>query len=185
MRVIVIGAGAVGGTIGARLHQAGYDVALVARGPHGTAIRNHGLVLATPHERVTLAIPVHPHPREITWRDDDVAVLATKSQDTEAAARHLVAAAGPDVPVVSAQNGVTNEATLSRWFAHVHGMCVMVPTDGGSTSKRLQPGADVETGYLNGEIALTAPSSGAAAPPNAGFRPWSGGRPQTAPVPAT
>jgi len=61
-------------------------------------------------------------------------VLATKSQDTEPAAGDLVAAAGPDVPVVSAQNGVTNEATLSRWFAHVHGMCVMLP------SAHLEPG---------------------------------------------
>jgi 2-dehydropantoate 2-reductase len=137
MRVVVIGAGAVGGTMGARLHLAGYDVALVARGPHGEAIRDHGLVLATPHEQVTLAIPVHAHPREVTWRQGDIVVLATKSQDTEAAARDLVSAAGPDVPVVSAQNGVANEATLSRWFAHVHAMCVMLPT------AHLEPGVVV------------------------------------------
>jgi 2-dehydropantoate 2-reductase len=137
MRVVVIGAGAVGGTMGARLHQSGYDVTLVARGTHGDAIRDRGLVLATPHERVTLAIPVHAHPRDVTWRDDDVVVLATKSQDTEAAARDLVSAAGPDIPVVSAQNGVANERTLSRWFARVHAMCVLMPTE------HLEPGVVV------------------------------------------
>jgi 2-dehydropantoate 2-reductase len=137
MRVVVIGAGAVGGTIGARLHQAGHDVVLVARGPHGEAVRDHGLVLATPQEQVTLPIPVHAHPREVAWRDEDVVVLATKSQDTEGAARDLVSTAGPDVPVVSAQNGVANESTLSRWFAHVHGMCVMLPT------AHLEPGVVV------------------------------------------
>ena len=62
MRIVVLGAGGIGGTIGARLHQGGYDVALVARGPHGEAIREHGLVFATPEERVTLAIPVYADP---------------------------------------------------------------------------------------------------------------------------
>jgi 2-dehydropantoate 2-reductase len=56
-----------------------------------------------------------------------VVVLAAKSQDTEAAARDLYAAAG-QVPVVAAQNGVANERTLARWSDRVHGMCVMMPT---------------------------------------------------------
>jgi 2-dehydropantoate 2-reductase len=125
--MVVLGAGGIGGTIGARLHQAGYDVALVARGAHGETIRRQGLTFVTPEEQVTLHIPAYSHPDELTWRDDDVVVLAAKSQDTEAAARDLVAAAGP-VPVVSAQNGVANERTLARWFEGVHGMCVMMPT---------------------------------------------------------
>ena len=137
MRVVVIGAGAIGGTIGARLHQSGHDVALVARGRHGDAIREHGLTFATPHERVTLPIPTYARPADLDWRDGDVVVLATKSQDTEAAARDLVTAAGPDVPIVSAQNGVANEGALSRWFGDVHGMCVMMPT------AHLEPGVVV------------------------------------------
>jgi 2-dehydropantoate 2-reductase len=128
VRVVVIGAGAIGGTIGARLHQSGYDVALVARGAHGRAVADRGLTFATPEERVTLRIPTYARPDELTWTAGDVVVLATKSQDTEAAALDLVRAAGPGVPVVSAQNGVANERALSRWFAHVHGMCVMMPT---------------------------------------------------------
>jgi 2-dehydropantoate 2-reductase len=127
VRVVILGAGGIGGSIGARLHQSGYDVALVARGAHGEVIREHGLTFATPEERVTLPIPAYSHPREITWRDDDVVVVAAKSQDTEAAARDLATTAG-DVPVVSAQNGVANERTLARWFGDVHGMCVMMPT---------------------------------------------------------
>ena len=127
MRVVVLGAGGIGGSIGARLHQGGYDVALVARGRHGEAIRERGLIFETPEERVTLRIPTYAHPRDVAWSDDDVVVLAAKSQDTEAAARDLCAAAGR-VPVVSAQNGVANERTLARWFDQVHGMCVMMPT---------------------------------------------------------
>jgi 2-dehydropantoate 2-reductase len=127
VRVVVLGAGGIGGTIGARLHQAGYAVALIARGAHGEVVRERGLTLESPEERVTLRIPAYERPGDLDWRDDDVVVLAAKSQDTEAAARELAAAAG-DVPVVSAQNGVANERTLARWFSGVHGMCVMMPT---------------------------------------------------------
>ncbi|HEX4686748.1 MAG TPA: ketopantoate reductase C-terminal domain-containing protein, partial [Nocardioides sp.] len=81
----------------------------------------------TPEERVTLRIPAYARPSEVTWQEGDVVVLAAMSQDTEAAARDLYAAAG-DIPVVSAQNGVANERTLARWFGQVHGMCVMMPT---------------------------------------------------------
>jgi 2-dehydropantoate 2-reductase len=134
MRMVVLGAGGIGGSIGARLHQSGHDVALIARGAHGEAIRERGLTFAAPGERVTLRIPVYADPAEVTWTPDDVVVLAVKSQDTETAARALVAAAGPDVPVVAAQNGVANERTLARWFGHVHGLCVMMPTE------HLEPG---------------------------------------------
>lgn len=136
MRVVVLGAGGIGGSIGARLHQAGYDVALIARGAHGQAIRDRGLTFVTPEERVTLRIPAYSHPSALTWRDDDVVLVAAKSQDTEAAGRDLAAAAGR-VPVVSAQNGVANERTLARWFGDVHGMCVMMPT------AHLEPGVVV------------------------------------------
>ena len=137
VRVVVIGAGGIGGTIVARLFQSGYDVALLARGPHGEAIRERGLTFVTPEERVTLGIPAYARPADLDWTSDDVVVLATKSQDTEAAARDLVAAAGPGVPVVSAQNGVANERVLARWFEHVHGIWVMMPTT------HLEPGVVV------------------------------------------
>jgi 2-dehydropantoate 2-reductase len=137
VRIVVLGAGGIGGTIAARLHQNGYDVALIARGAHGDAIREHGLTFATPEGRATLRIPAYAEPGEVAWTGDDIVVLAVKSQDSEAAARTLAAAAGPDVPVVSAQNGVSNERTLTRWFARVHGLCVMMPTE------HLEPGVVV------------------------------------------
>ena len=76
MRIVVLGAGGIGGSIGARLHQSGYDVALIARGAHGAAIRQRGLTFATPQERVILPIPVHDDPSGLTWTPDDVVVLA-------------------------------------------------------------------------------------------------------------
>ena len=148
MRFVVLGAGGIGATIGGRLHQSGHDVALIARGAHGEALRVRGLTLASPGERVRLDIPTYLHPREVAWHRGDVVVLAAKSQDTAAAARDLVAAAGPSTPVVVAQNGVANERLLARWFDHVHGVCVMCPT------AHLEPGvvfahSDPVTGILD------------------------------------
>lgn len=137
MRFIVYGAGAIGGTIGARLHQSRHDVELIARGAHADALQRDGLRLETPGDTVTLAIPTRTGPEQIEWDTGDVVVLAVKSQDTAEAAQRLALAAGTDVAVVAAQNGVANERTLSRWFGRVYGMCVMCP------ATNLRPGAVV------------------------------------------
>ena len=48
MRFVIYGAGGIGGTIGARLFQQGEAVALIARGAHLAALREHGLRLVAP-----------------------------------------------------------------------------------------------------------------------------------------
>ena len=57
MRFVVVGAGAIGGAVGGRLFEQGYDVTLVARGDHGRALRS-GLVLEAPDGTATLPVPV-------------------------------------------------------------------------------------------------------------------------------
>ena len=133
MRYVIYGAGAIGGTIGAKLAQAGRDVALITRGAHLEACRTTGLTLRTPDETITLQIPAFASPAEIDWSGDEVVILAMKSQDTLAALEALRDAAG-DVPVVCAQNGVTNERTAARVFSRVYGMVVWMP------STHLEPG---------------------------------------------
>jgi 2-dehydropantoate 2-reductase len=128
VRFLVYGAGAIGGVIGGRLHEHGHDVVLIARGPHYEAIRAHGLRLESPDAQIVLATPVVDDPRRIDFRDDDVVVLAMKSQDTDAALRHLVAVDRPEIPIVCAQNGVANERAAARHFRNVYGMTVMCPT---------------------------------------------------------
>jgi 2-dehydropantoate 2-reductase len=127
MRIVIIGAGAIGGVIGGRLYQHGFDTALVARGPHLERIRQHGLRVEDPDQTVNLDVPVYGHVAEITWQDGDIAVIATKSQDTAAVLDALVPVAPPDLPVVCAQNGVDNERQALRRFGHVYGVHVMCP----------------------------------------------------------
>ena len=126
-RYVVHGAGAVGGTIGARLHESGHAVVLIARGEHLEALRRDGLRYGDAERTRTLTIPAVGHPSEIDWRDDDVVVLAVKSQDTDGALADLMAAAPASITVVCAQNGVENERRALRCFAEVVGMCVMLP----------------------------------------------------------
>ncbi|MCW0211816.1 MAG: ketopantoate reductase family protein [Pseudonocardia sp.] len=133
MRYVVIGAGAVGGTIGVRLAEAGRDVVLVARGAHLAAIRERGLRLDEPGRSRAVRLPTAAAVSEVDWRADDVALLCTKTQDTPPLLDALYAVA-PDVPVVCVQNGVENERLVAERFAHVLGICVMMPTE------HLEPG---------------------------------------------
>jgi 2-dehydropantoate 2-reductase len=123
---VIYGAGAIGGSIGARLHQAGREVTLICRGAHLEAIRKDGLMLRTPDQAAALRVSVVGSPLEIEWRGDEVVLLTMKSQDTEAALQALRAVAG-DVPVVCAQNGVANERMAARVFSRAYAMLVVLP----------------------------------------------------------
>ncbi|HEX3833974.1 MAG TPA: 2-dehydropantoate 2-reductase [Solirubrobacteraceae bacterium] len=145
MRFVVFGAGAVGGVVGARLHQAGHDVALIARGAHLQELQRSGLTLETPSERTTLRIPTAGDPAELgvgTSGTDDVILLATKSQDTAGALDALQSAGAWDVPIVCMQNGVENERLALRRFRSVYGAVIMAPT------AHLRPGAVEAYGAL-------------------------------------
>ncbi|MEV0368855.1 2-dehydropantoate 2-reductase N-terminal domain-containing protein [Streptomyces sp. NPDC050636] len=141
MRYIIIGSGAVGGSIGGRLHESGHSVVLVARGAHFEALRHSGLRLTVPTGTLALDVPVVSRPEDVELRDGDVLVLAVKTQDSVAAldawsARPVAGGgtAGERLPLVCAQNGVENERLALRRFREVYGMCVILP------SSHLNPG---------------------------------------------
>jgi 2-dehydropantoate 2-reductase len=156
MRFVILGAGAIGGVLGARLHQAGYEVALIARGAHHDAIRDRGLTLEDPDSRTVLEIPVFDAPGTLPWGLDDVVLLATKSQDSIGALLALRAVAPPHTPIFCVQNGVENERLALRLFANVYGAVVMAPT------AHLEPGVvQAYGGFLTGIIDIGRYPSGA------------------------
>ena len=122
----MLGAGAVGGSIGGLLARNGTAVVLVARGAHGEAIRANGLRLRTPDGDTLVRAPCVARVGEVRWRAGDVALLATKLGDAEALLDELRAAA-PDVPVVCATNGLAAERWASERFAQVVSMVVWLP----------------------------------------------------------
>ncbi|NJP32713.1 ketopantoate reductase family protein [Micromonospora thermarum] len=148
MRYVIIGAGAVGGTIGVQLGTAGRDVTLVARGAHLAAIRERGLTLRRPQGETTWRGPAVDGPGERPLPADTVLVLTVKSQDTAPAlatwADAPVAGGGTAaerLPLVTAQNGVANEPAALRLFADVHAVCVWLP------ATHLEPGVVVANGH--------------------------------------
>lgn len=148
MKYVIIGAGAVGGTIGVRLSGAGHDVTLVARGAHLAAIRERGLMLRSPDGDVTARLPAVDGPAAEPLPAETVLVLTVKSQDTVAALRTWVDApvsgggtAGERLPLLTAQNGVANERAALRFFARVHPVCVWLP------ATHLEPGVVVANGH--------------------------------------
>ncbi|MEU8691662.1 2-dehydropantoate 2-reductase N-terminal domain-containing protein [Streptomyces sp. NPDC048665] len=136
MRYIIIGAGAVGGSVGGRLAQAGREVVLVARGRHLAELAAHGLRLLVPEGESRHRLPVVDGPGPLgELRADDVLLLAVKTQDTVAAletwADVPVAGGGTAarrLPLVSLQNGVEGGRLALRRFRHVYGVCVWLPS---------------------------------------------------------
>ncbi len=141
--------------MGARLHQSGHDVVLIARGAHRDAIASGGLRFETPAEAVTLRIPVAAGPAAAGVRPDDVVLLCTKGQDTWPALLALRDGAPSGVPVVCLQNGVENERVALRLFENVIGGVVLCP------AQHLEPGVVLGFGAtISGSIDLGRYPSG-------------------------
>lgn len=133
-RYVVIGAGAVGGTIAARLAQAGHPTVVVARGEHGAAITARGLTLHTPEGPVVTSPKVWAGPQDAALRPHDILVLAVKTQDAPAALADWSCVpvdggrAGAALPILICLNGVAAESMALRYFRRVVGVCVWAPT---------------------------------------------------------
>lgn len=138
MRYVVLGAGAVGGVIGASLHLAGLPVTLVARGAHLDRIRADGLVLDRADGRHVVRAPVAGSAAEVDWSEPAVVLLAVKGHQTAAALDDLATHAPAATVVVAVQNGVANEVAILRRFAATYAVCVMLP------GSHVEPGVVVQ-----------------------------------------
>jgi 2-dehydropantoate 2-reductase len=134
MRIVIVGAGAIGGAIGARLFEAGVDVTLVARGAHAAAIAADGLTLVEPDREITLPVPVAGSVGEAAIDDATMVALAVKTQDTPPVLAELAAAAPAATRVACFQNGVANERLAAEVFPATYGVVVMMP------AAHLEPG---------------------------------------------
>jgi 2-dehydropantoate 2-reductase len=105
MRIAVIGAGAVGGTLAALLDRAGHDVEVTARGDNLAAIKADGLRLDGGWGEHVARVEAHETLAWIGAPEPEFAILATKAQDAAAALRANREVLGT-VPVLVAQNGL-------------------------------------------------------------------------------
>jgi 2-dehydropantoate 2-reductase len=108
-RVAVVGAGAVGASIGADLTRAGLDVTLIEPWPeHVEAMRSGGVRIETPAEETTTEVRVFHVAEVATLREHyDVVFVAVKAYDTRWACELIKPLVRPDGVVVGTQNGMT------------------------------------------------------------------------------
>lgn len=125
-RVVVLGAGAIGCSVGGLLAEQGVEVVLLTRGSHREALAEDGLELRMPDRELHLRLPVARSPHDVRWRDDDLVVLSTKLHDALTALGELRSAAGGSVPVACLTNGVQAEAWARGSFDTVLSTMVWV-----------------------------------------------------------
>ena len=115
MKIAIIGVGAIGGYVGARLAHAGEDVTFIARGANLEALRTRGirLVMGDGSEQ---AVPrVNATSDYAAAGPQDVVILAMKAHQVEAVAPQVPKLFAPDTVVVPMQNGIP------FWYFHRHG----------------------------------------------------------------
>jgi len=118
IKLLMIGAGGIGGYYSARLAESGHEVVLTARGEHLAALQKNGLLVHYDKEQLECRLPAVDHAtlvKEYQSSDFDVIVIALKSTATKAVLDEL----GPwlkasKVPVLSLQNGVDNEPLIAQ-----------------------------------------------------------------------
>jgi 2-dehydropantoate 2-reductase len=113
VKVGILGAGATGGFLGARLAKAGADVILIARGQHLKAMTETGLRLIEPDGETTVRVEASDDLSAL--RGVDAVFVTLKAHSLPAIAERLAATLDADTAVVSAQNGIP------WWYFQRHG----------------------------------------------------------------
>jgi 2-dehydropantoate 2-reductase len=114
MKILVMGAGAVGAYFGARLQQAGEQMVFCARGEHLRALKDHGLKFSSYQGDFSIAVTATDDPRD--FAPYDLILFCVKSYDSATAARTLEGCLNPGGAILTLQNGVENETLLAEVF---------------------------------------------------------------------
>ena len=105
MKVCVVGAGAIGGMMAARLAQSGHELSVIARGAHLEAIRSNGLKYIEKDEELVITdLVATPDMSEVTGQD--LVLLGVKAHQIEPIADKLQAMLSDTGVIVTLQNGI-------------------------------------------------------------------------------
>jgi 2-dehydropantoate 2-reductase len=130
MRILVVGAGAIGGYFGGRMLQAGRDVTFLVRPKRAAELANAGLVIKSPNGDVTLKNP--PTVQADGLREKfDVVLLSCKAFDLEDAIKSLAPAVGPNTAIIPLLNGMLHLNVLDAKFGAdrvLGGLCAIAAT---------------------------------------------------------
>ena len=130
MRILVVGAGAIGGYFGGRLLQAGQDVTFLVRPKRAAELASAGLVIKSPAGDVTLKNPPTVQADKLTEKFD-VVLLSCKAFDLEDAIKSFAPAVGPNTSIIPLLNGMSHLDALDKEFGRervLGGLCAIAVT---------------------------------------------------------
>jgi 2-dehydropantoate 2-reductase len=155
MRILVVGAGAIGGYFGGRLAQAGCDVTFLVRPKRAAELGDAGLVIKSPLGDVTLKNPPTVQADKLSEKFD-VILLSCKAFDLDDAIQSFAPAVGPDTAILPLLNGMKHLDMLDAKFGRARvlgGLCAIAVT---LNEKRevvhLQPLQSFTFGERDGEM---------------------------------
>lgn len=130
MRILVVGAGAIGGYFGGRLLQAGRDVTFLVRAKRAAELARDGLVIKSPNGDATLKNP--PAVQADTLEEQfDVVLLSCKAFDLDDAIKSFAPAVGPQTVILPLLNGMRHLDVLDDRFGRervIGGQCGIAAT---------------------------------------------------------
>jgi 2-dehydropantoate 2-reductase len=155
MRVLVVGAGAIGGYFGGRLLQAGRDVTFLVRPKRAAELARDGLVIKSPNGDVTLKNPPAVQADKLAEKFD-VVLLSCKAFDLDDAIKSFAPAVGPQTAIIPLLNGMLHLDVLDKKFGRervLGGLCAIAVT---LNDKRevvqLQPMQSLNFGERDGKM---------------------------------
>jgi 2-dehydropantoate 2-reductase len=153
MRILVIGAGAVGGYFGGRLAQAGRDVTFLVRPRRAAELQQNGLTILSPLGDWRLAAPQLATAEKLGGTYDLI-LLSSKAYDLESAMESFAAAVGPKTAILPLLNGMKHIDVLSARFGAekvLGGLCMISATlSGGGVISHLNTMHGLTFGDLEG-----------------------------------
>src|SRR3954470_25034557 len=130
MRILVVGAGAIGGYFGGRMLQAGADITFLVRERRAAELAAAGLVIKSPLGDVTLKNPAAVQAEKLA-EQFDVVLLSCKAFDLDDAIESFAPAVGPNTAIIPLLNGMRHLDTLDARFGGervLGGLCAIAVT---------------------------------------------------------
>jgi 2-dehydropantoate 2-reductase len=154
MRILIVGAGAIGGYFGGRLLKAGRDVTFLVRPRRASELAQHGLVIESPVGGVVIQSPPTILAESIE-RPFDLVLVSCKAYDLTAAMNSFAAAVGPGTMILPLLNGMRHLDLLSERFGRSHvlgGHCLIAVTrDARGAIVHLNDSQTLSFGELDGK----------------------------------
>src|SRR6201999_4283073 len=130
MKLLVVGAGAIGGYFGGRMLQAGNDITFLVRPKRAAELASAGLVIKSPNGDVTLKNPPTVQADKLTEKFDAI-LLSCKAFDLDDAIKSFAPAVGTQTAIIPMLNGMRHLDMLDAKFGRervLGGLCAIAVT---------------------------------------------------------